>query len=169
MKKSGLVILVLAVMFSSCIKKTDNSCNTAAPTAVATAQETAYLQNYITTNNITNAVLVNGMYYAITTQGTGTSPNICSTLAVRYTGNLINGTTDGAQFDASTSTVNLNLSQLIIGWQLVMPQLKSGGTITLYIPPSLGYGSQPRTNSAGAVVIPANSYLKFVVNLDNVQ
>ena len=91
-------------------------------------------------------------------------------LQLTYTGTLITGTTDGAVFDGGTGTpASFTLNDLIAGWQLIMPLVKAGGTVTLYIPPSLGYGAAPRTNSSGVVVIPANSYLKFVINLSNVQ
>jgi FKBP-type peptidyl-prolyl cis-trans isomerase FkpA len=61
------------------------------------------------------------------------------------------------------------LGQLIIGWQKGLPLIKSGGSITLFIPPSLGYGNQDIRNSSGAVIIPANSNLKFTIDLVSVQ
>lgn len=162
MKKWFFVISILAISFSAC--KKDKGCTSLAPTTVATATESAYLQNYLSANSIT-ASEKNGMYYVISAQGAGTSPNLCSTITADYVGNLINGTTDGAQFDASTANKPLviGLNQLIAGWQVVLPLVKAGGTLTLYIPPSLGYGSQ----ASGP--IPANSYLKFVITLKAVQ
>lgn len=160
MKKWFFLFLVPAFIFSSC--KKDSGCTSTAPTASASAAETAYLQNYLTVNSIT-AASTHGMFYNLTTAGSGTSPNLCSSIAVTYTGTLITGTTDGAQFDASATPVAFTLNQLIAGWQLVLPLVKSGGVVTLYIPPSLGYGA----TAAGS--IPANSYLKFVVTLVSVN
>ena len=153
---------VSALVFAGC--KKDEGCKSVAPTTVASASESAYLQNYLTANSI-SASQKNGMYYVITSQGTGASPNLCSTITVDYVGKLINGTTDGAQFDASQPSQPLvtSLSNLIAGWQVVLPLVKAGGNVTLYIPPSLGYGAQ----ASGP--IPANSYLKFVITVRSVQ
>jgi FKBP-type peptidyl-prolyl cis-trans isomerase FkpA len=166
MKKWFYVISLLTILISSC--KKDVSCKSVAPTTVASAGESAYLQNYLTTNNIT-ASQKNGMYYVINSQGTDMSPNLCSLISVTYEGKLINGTADGAKFDASSIVTNLN--NLIAGWQVVLPLVKAGGTVTLYIPPSLGYGSQPAgvILGNGSYSIPANSYLKFVITLLSVS
>ena len=162
MKKWIFAGAFTAFIFSGC--KKDEDCKAVAPTTVATAGEGTYLQNYLTTNNIT-ATQKNGMYYVISSQGSGTSPNLCSSISVDYVGNFINGTVDGAQFDASQPNNPLvtSLDKLIAGWQIVFPLIKAGGTATLYIPPSLGYGTQ----ASGP--IPANSYLKFVITLKSVN
>ena len=162
MKKWVFVSAFIALVFSGC--KKDEGCKSVAPTTIATASESAYLQNYLTTNNIT-ASQKNGMYYVITSQGAGSSPNLCSSISVDYVGKLINGTSDGAEFDASkpNNPFVSSLNNLIAGWQLVLPLVKEGGTVTLYIPPSLGYGSQ----ASGP--LPANSYLKFLITLKSVK
>lgn len=41
--------------------------------------------------------------------------------------------------------------------------------MTLYIPPSLAYGSKDKKDSSGKVVIPGNSNLVFQVVLADVQ
>ena len=165
MKKWFLLSTLLVLMFTSC--KKDSSCASLPPTTVASAAETANLQSYLTTNNITTAAEKNGMFYVISTQGTGESPNLCSTITIDYVGKTINTTTgtDGAQFDASPANQPLvsALNRLIAGWQLTMPLVKAGGVITLFIPPSLGYGAQ----AAGS--IPPNSYLKFQITLRDVK
>ena len=162
MKKWFYVSALMALVFSGC--KKDAGCKSVAPSTVATAGETAYLQNYLTTNNIT-ASQKNGMFYVISSQGNGESPNLCSSISVDYEGKLINGTTDGAQFDASQPNRPFvtSLNNLIAGWQVVLPLVKAGGTVTLYIPPSLGYGAQ----ASGP--IPANSYLKFIITVKSVN
>ena len=162
MKKWFFVSAFIALVSSGC--KKDEGCKSVAPTTIASASESAYLQNYLTTNNIT-ASQKNGMFYVISSQGTDASPNLCSTISVDYVGKLINGTSDGAQFDASqpNSPFVSSLNNLIAGWQLVLPLVKAAGTVTLYIPPSLGYGAQ----ASGP--IPANSYLKFIITVKSVN
>jgi peptidylprolyl isomerase/FKBP-type peptidyl-prolyl cis-trans isomerase FklB len=58
---------------------------------------------------------------------------------------------------------------VIAGWQEALPLIKKGGGITLYSPPSLGYGSKSVEDTAGHVLIPANSNLVFRVVLADVQ
>ncbi len=170
MKKWLLLIPAFAIVLSSC--KKDKECTTAAPATVASATETAYLQSYLTANGITDAVNIHGMFYVRNNVGNGgSSPNLCNNIQIIYAGQIITGNTvNPTPFDSSNGTaVTFLLSDLISGWQLVLPLIKTGGTVTLYIPPSLGYGSGAQTNSAGVVVIPANSYLKFTITLGGVS
>ena len=164
MKKWFYVIALSSLIFAGC--KKDDDCKAAAPTTIASSTETAELQNYLTIKAI-SATQKNGMFYVINSQGSGTSPNICSTITVDYVGSLMNTSTgtDGAQFDASQPNQPLvtPLNNLIAGWQLVFPLIKAGGTATLYIPPSLGYGNSAQPG------LPANSYLKFVITLKAVK
>ncbi len=168
MKKWFLLSALSLLMFTAC--KKDKDCSTAAPATVASASETAYLQNYLTANSIT-ATEKNGMFYSITTQGGGTSPNQCSTIGLTYKGTLITGTTDGGTFDETPAgqKSTFTLSGLIAGWRIIFPLVKSGGNVTLYIPPSLAYGSRSTPSRPGYVGIPADSYLKFTVSLLDVQ
>jgi len=165
--KNVFFLLMAAVIFTISCKKNESCAYTESP-ASATDAERAYLQNYITTNSITAIEHTSGVFYTIGNPGTGVNPSICSSITVKYIGTLI---PSGAQFDASTgaSGVTFSLGQLIVGWQKVLPVLKNGGSITLYIPPSLGYGQQNVRDAAGNIVIPGNSYLKFTIELLNVQ
>jgi FKBP-type peptidyl-prolyl cis-trans isomerase len=87
---------------------------------------------------------------------------------VKYTGSLVS---NGQVFDsnASTSGTTFTLGNLIAGWQAILPLVKAGGKVTMYIPPSLGYGQQNVRDNAGNLVIPGNSNLKFEMELLNVQ
>lgn len=146
--------LLLSVFVISCNKK-ESDCpqiNIKAPEA-----EVVALRAYITGNGITATEDPRGFFYKIDNQGTGKKPTVCSGVSVNYAGRLTNGT----QFDAGNN-VSFNLSQLIIGWQQGIPLINEGGSITLYLPPSLAYGS----NAVGA--IPANSILIFTITLNTV-
>jgi FKBP-type peptidyl-prolyl cis-trans isomerase len=98
------------------------------------------------------------MYYIIDAAGSGATANICSTVGVKYKGQLTNGTV----FDQSATTVTFPLDNLIEAWKKGIPIIKTGGKIKLYCPPSLAYGSQ------AVGTIPANSILIFEVELTNV-
>jgi FKBP-type peptidyl-prolyl cis-trans isomerase FkpA len=87
--------------------------------------------------------------------------DLCSQILISYKGTLKNGTV----FDQQNNVIFV-LGSLIEGWKKGIPLLKKGGSIKLYIPPSLGYGgTDVRDNNSGQVVIPANSMLIFDVTL----
>jgi FKBP-type peptidyl-prolyl cis-trans isomerase FkpA len=168
MKNVFFLLMASAMLTVSC-KKNDECAYTESPVS-ASAAERAYLRSYFSTNSIVAVEHTSGVFYTINNPGTGTSPSICSNIVVKYTGKLL---TSGTQFDASTNPAGaiLPLGQLIPGWQKALPILKTGGSITLYIPPSLGYGNQDVRNPplTGPIIIPADSYLKFDIELLNVQ
>lgn len=124
------------------------------------SQET--IEQYLTRSNLMSSVTKDprGFYYQIMTPGTGATPVLTSKVTVFYKGSLTNGNI----FDqTNASPVTFGLNQLILGWQYGIPLVKAGGRIMLYLPPSLGYGSQ----SMGQ--IPANSALIFDITLQGVQ
>ena len=144
--KLRLILLSSLFLFilSGC-KKTENSENS----------ET--LEEYIKRAGITDAVKDSrGFYYKIITEGTGNNPTATSKVTVFYKGTLTNGTIFDQQLN---SPISFGLNQVILGWQYGVQLIKPGGKIMLYLPPSLGYGSQ----SAGS--IPPNSVLIFEVQL----
>ena len=167
MKNGILISCILLLNFTACNKAPD--CETTTPITVATANETAYLQNFLTSNNIT-AIQKNGMFYTLT-QGSGTSPNACGQLTVKYKGQIVNATSLGGTFDETVggATAALGLDQVIDGWQIILPLVKAGSTVALYIPPSLGYKDRNVPARQGYSGIPPNSYLKFDIELVGVK
>ncbi|MBS1654114.1 MAG: FKBP-type peptidyl-prolyl cis-trans isomerase [Bacteroidetes bacterium] len=156
MKKLVFGILALSFVFTSCFKSPKceyDPCLNAATQADITA-----LQQYIDTNSIVATRHCSGVFYRIESVGTGKTPTACSDVTVQYKGYLI----DGTVFDQSTSPVTFNLGMLIPGWKNTLPLISSGGRIVIYVPPSLGYGSQ--VNGP----IPANSILVFEIDLIDV-
>ena len=160
-------MVVLPLFFSSCKKK--DLCPYSESGVSATAAERTYLQNYLSTNSIPALEHTSGVYYNITTAGSGTAPSICSNITAKYTGSIIPTGTIFDSTPAGSSGASFTLGQLIVGWQKVLPLIKNTGKITLYIPPSMGYGQQNVRDNAGNIVIPGNSYLKFEIELVNVQ
>ncbi|MBS1512244.1 MAG: FKBP-type peptidyl-prolyl cis-trans isomerase [Bacteroidetes bacterium] len=159
MKKHFLLLVAAAAFFVSCKKSSGSSCPYTESSFVAPASEQATLQAYINANHPGAIQHSSGLYYEITTPGSGTvTPGVCSTVLVQYIGKL----TDGTVFDSNTTGVSFTLGQLILGWQKGIPLIKKGGIITLYLPPSLGYGA----NQVGS--IPANSILIFNIQLMDV-
>ena len=93
--------------------------------------------------------------------GTGETAVAGRMVSVHYTGWL----TDGRKFDSSKDRGQpfrfaLGAGMVIRGWDEGVQGMKEGGTRTLIIPASLGYGAR----GAGGV-IPPNATLKFEVEL----
>ncbi|HUP12680.1 MAG TPA: FKBP-type peptidyl-prolyl cis-trans isomerase [Niastella sp.] len=152
-------------IFSSCSKNksepqpcTYDSCATKAP-----ASEILAVQHYLDSAGITATQHCSGLFYTIETAGAGNAPNACQDIGVRYKGMLTNGNV----FDSSNQEIPLNLGFVIQGWRNTVPMLKQGGKMTLYIPPTLGYGKDPQYNprKPTEVLIPGNSILIFNVEL----
>lgn len=161
-QKTMLFSLLLTVMISStsCLKNT-GGCSYSVNTKMAPAAEEQVLAAYLTSVGNTTAVKhSSNLYYEIQSQGSGTAPDLCSTILIAYSGKLTNGTVFDSQ--ASASFV---LGSLIDGWKLGIPLIRKGGKIRLFIPPSLGYGATNVKDGSGNVVIPANSILIFDITL----
>jgi FKBP-type peptidyl-prolyl cis-trans isomerase FkpA len=167
MKRFGFLLLGSVMLAFSGCKKSDNAaCPYSESATVAPAAEVTALQGYITSIGATPVQHSSGMFYTITTPGTGTvAPALCSTITVKYTGKLLSGFT----FDSNAVGTQFQLGQLIVGWQKALPLLRKGGKITLYIPPSLGYGTREVRDNNGTLIIPSNSNLVFEVELVDVQ
>jgi FKBP-type peptidyl-prolyl cis-trans isomerase FkpA len=161
MLKSIFASILALALLAGCGKS--DVCNYEPCAVKASASEIADVQSFITNNGIQGAVQhCSGLFYTIDTVGTGAQPTPCSTVTIDYVGSL----TDGTVFDKTTSAsgpVTFPLDNLITAWRNGLPFLKAGGTMTLYVPPTLGYGSF----SSGQ--IPANSILIFKIDLRGVQ
>lgn len=151
MKKILLAVPLILLFFSgpSCLK--DNSCQD----KTVQSEEAAILA-YASANSITGTRHSSGLYYQVTAPGSGPTASPTSTVSVRYTGKLLNGTV----FDSQTaSPVSFSLGQTIVGFQIGLQLIQKGGTIKMIIPSSLAYGC------GGSGSIPGNSILYFEVQL----
>ena len=164
MIKRIFFLSIVVISLGACKKKSDTCPYTDANYA-APASEITALQNWLNSNGITATQHSSGIFYIVTAPGSGATASVCSNVTVKYTGTLLNN----SQFDQNLTGYTDTLGALILGWQKGLQLIKAGGSITLYIPPSLGYGSQDIRNSGGAIVIPANSNLKFTIDLVSVQ
>ena len=162
--KRFFVFLSAVILFSSCSKNMDNKCSYDACAIAAPASEITQLEAYLSSASITATKHCSGMYYTIDATGTGSMPTGCSSVSVKYKGQLTNGNV----FDQATAPVTFSLSNLIEAWKKGIPMIKPGGKIKLYCPPTLAYGSQVIRDNAGNTIIPANSILIFEVELTNV-
>lgn len=152
MKRLFGLLTLLAFTAAGCLK--DDSCN---PKSVESEQSA--ILAYASANGITATRHSSGLYYEVINPGSGTPPTLLSTVSVRYTGKLTNGTV----FDSQTGTpVTFPLNGVIPGWQIGIPLISKGGVIRLIIPSALAYGC------TGIGSIPPNSILYFDVTLVDV-
>lgn len=149
LKRSAIWLFAVFVTFSSCKKKLTQE-----------EADEKIIKQYISDKGLNAKATGSGLYYVVDTEGTGTNPNINSTVTVVYRGTLTNGT----EFDKSSSTgATFLLSNVIKGWQEGIPLYKKGGKGKLLIPSALGYGNQATGK------IPASSVLIFDVELLDVK
>ena len=106
-----------------------------------------------------------GLQFEDTLVGSGAEAKAGRNVTVHYTGWLYENGEQGAKFDSSKDRGEpfifpLGGGMVIKGWDEGVQGMKEGGTRTLIIPASLGYGAR----GAGGV-IPPNATLKFEVEL----
>lgn len=161
----GFIVLITT---ASCKKESNSKCGYPDSNVVAPTSEQESLHDSLTALGIDATLAPSGFYYTINEAGDGPSAtSLCSTLAVFYRGGFLNG--KGFDSTSSGRPAIFQLGQVIAGWKKGLLLIKKSGDITLYIPPTLGYGSEEKKDSAGNVLIPANSNLVFRVVLADVQ
>jgi FKBP-type peptidyl-prolyl cis-trans isomerase FklB len=104
--------------------------------------------------------LGNGIQYRVLQEGTGEKPSRTATITAHYRGSL----TNGKEFDNSfkrNQPFTARLTQLIKGWQEVIPMMPEGSRWELWIPSDLGYGD----NGAPQAGIPGGAVLHFEIEL----
>jgi FKBP-type peptidyl-prolyl cis-trans isomerase len=107
-----------------------------------------------------------GLAYIEGEDGSGVALDWCHMTAVHYTGYLV----DGSQFDTTRDhgqplVFTPGLGVLIDGFEQGVIGLRAGGTRRLIIPPGLGFGSEPRRDANGQVVVPGNSTLVYDIEV----
>ncbi|WP_121355493.1 FKBP-type peptidyl-prolyl cis-trans isomerase [Flavisolibacter nicotianae] len=103
--------------------------------------------------------LPNGIQYQVLKEGSGPKPSPNSNIKAHYRGALL----DGKEFDSSfkrNQPFTARLTQLIKGWQDVLPMMPVGSMWRLWIPSNLAYGD----NGAGGS-IPGGATLVFDIEL----
>jgi FKBP-type peptidyl-prolyl cis-trans isomerase FklB len=115
---------------------------------------------FMTENKVKEGIteLPNGIQYQVIKQGDGPKPSLSSKVKAHYRGALL----DGKEFDSSfkrNQPFTAGLTQLIKGWQDVLPLMPVGSTWRLWIPSDLAYGD----NGTGG--IPGGATLVFDIEL----
>jgi len=165
-KKIFLLAIIISSVLTSCVK---NQCGYLDTNITASSSEIAYIQSFLAANNIDSVTQdPSGVYYKINDTGRGSTPNLCSAMLVNYSAFRF-GYANAFDSYTDPNGISFVLGSLIVGVQKAMPKIKSGGSITMYVPPSLAYGNNDIRDANGNVILPANSYIRFVMTLLAVQ
>ena len=147
---------------------TDGTSSEVVDISIETNQATiddAIVSKFIADNNLDAFEVSNGLYMQIDEPGSGLNPSINDTIQIAYAGKFLelndqNQMVEGVTFEATGDEgTTLRLSQVIAGWRIGVPELKSGGSGKLIIPSRLAYGAN------GQGQIPGNTVLIFDIDL----
>ena len=133
------------------------------------------IADYIKANNLTATKTASGMYYVITTPGSGANATQGQEVTMNYTGMTLNGkkfdsNEDPAFQHVEPFTFKLGTGQVIPGWDEGIALLNKGAKAKLLIPSPLAYGERAMPGSpANPDGIPANSVLIFDVEVKNIK
>ncbi|QEC45312.1 FKBP-type peptidyl-prolyl cis-trans isomerase [Pseudobacter ginsenosidimutans] len=147
MRKTALLCCAILLVFSQCFKK-ENDC--APRNITAPASEKQAVKDYLGGANIVATEHASGLFYQILSEGMGMTPQICSSIRVRFSGKLVNG----VEFESSNDVV-LNLKLMLESWRIALPLIKPGGRIRFYVPPTLGYGAEGKKDKNTNIVLVA--------------
>jgi FKBP-type peptidyl-prolyl cis-trans isomerase FkpA len=164
MNRILLILLLFSAGLSGCTKSNDAGTKVKAQAAI----DKKIITNYLESNNLPQQhVDTTDVYYLIDTLTTGNALFTSSTqITVGYTGQQLKADeTLGAIF-AQTNNFHPSyvLGAVMRGWQLGIPKIQQGGTITLFLPSRYAYGPYPQPN----LNLPANAVLVFRIKLYNV-
>lgn len=123
------------------------------------------IDKYLAENKIVFDTTQSGVRIQITQQGKGPKPQAGDNIVVHYRGKLLSGEQFDASYDRNEPfTFPVGQGQVIRGWDEGLMQLPKGSKATLYIPSTLAYGPQQRSE-----VIKPNSILVFDVEVLDVK
>ena len=157
MRHLSLFLIVIGLSFAC---STDNTLDNTISAEEQLAIDIALIDNWLADTTIADVIEhSSGIRYTINEVGTGTTtPRLSDVVEVTYEGRYLES---GVTFDSGIGTAFI-LSQTIHGWQIMVPEMKEGGIITIYLPSLYAYGR-------GTSSIPPNAILVFDIELIKVR
>ncbi|MFW6371741.1 MAG: FKBP-type peptidyl-prolyl cis-trans isomerase [Bacteroidota bacterium] len=136
----------------------------AAETAGASQMEksASFLEDNKTKEGV--KVTESGLQYEVLQEGNGATPDANDMVTVHYRGTLTDGTVFDSSYDRG-EPATFATNRVIPGWQEALQMMQVGSKWVVYIPPQLGYGTNPPPNSE----IKPNDVLIFEMELLEVQ
>ena len=142
------------------------------------ASDVETIDNFLKEKGITAEKTDSGLRYIITKPGKGENAKPGKSATINYSGYLLNGKffdssiesvarlnnvfTDGRTYEPYTVVVDAG--SVIKGWEEVMKLMNKGSKITVYIPSTLAYGNQRRSEE-----ILENSILVFDMEMVEIK
>lgn len=140
--------------------------------------DTVLIDNYLREKNITALTTPSGLRYVIKKKGNGPLAQAGQTVSVNYTGYLLDGTFFDSSVEADAKANNkltpgraygpyelqAATGSVIQGWDEMLLLMNKGEKVTVYIPSTLAYGNNRRSEE-----IIENSILVFDMELVNVK
>ncbi len=121
-------------------------------------------------NKINKIVKENGLIIEVLSAGDGKEAKNGNTVAVHYTGKLVDGTVFDSSIQRGTPIeFNLGIGMVIPGWEQGILGMLVGEKRILTIPADLAYGARGISAPDGTVVIPGGATLVFDVELVDVK
>jgi len=160
MKRTLLFLLLVAGCITACKKSNEVVIQVRAQAAV----DNKVIDSYLAAKGLTALrVDTTDVRYIIDTPGSGNALITNSTqITVGYDGKLLK--TDSTFVKTDRFHPTYVLGQTMRGWQLGIPKIKNGGTITLFVPSRYAYGPYPQPD----IGLPANAVLIFDIKLYNI-
>lgn len=151
--KAFMVLGIMTLAFSAC--KPDKVFDT----EEQFTRDTVLIEQYLADNSLVAETDESGIRYIIKEQGTGDNARFGSTVSVKYTGYLLDGTTFDTNVGKDSFEFVIGQGAVIQGWDIIFKLFNKGTEASIYIPSKYGYGS------TGSFFIPANSVLVFDVRV----
>ncbi len=118
------------------------------------------IEEYLSKNNIQAKKTDWGVYIQIKNEGQGSKPAVGQFVNVKYAGRTLGG----EQFDAGVFPIQIGTNGSIKGFEDGVKQLGKGGSATVFIPSSLGYGTR-----GSAPKIKPNEVLVFDIEIQDIS
>ncbi len=105
-------------------------------------RETAFLQENLTKEGVDT--LGNGVQFQEIARGTGASPRASNIVKMRFEGRLLDGTVFATSAGEPDSVLEVDIAQTLLGLQMALVRMKPGAKWRVWVPSSMGYGSESR-------------------------
>jgi len=110
-------------------------------------EDVLIIEQYLTDNNLAAEVTNSGLRYIISSPGNGERAGASSTVAVYYTGSLINGEIFDSVQRGVRAPIEFNTNGVIPGFSEGLKLIGEGGAIKIIMPSAIGYGKNPPARS----------------------
>jgi FKBP-type peptidyl-prolyl cis-trans isomerase FkpA len=122
--------------------------------------DTRMIDEHLAGKQLTAETTASGLRYIIKKKGSGDSAVDGQVATVKYSGYLLSGKV----FDAGVYSFPVGMGQVIRGWDEVVTLMNKGTVLTVYIPSTLAYGNQRRSED-----ILENTVLVFDMELQDIK